>query len=117
MGAPAPREQRETEIGVLDDEELDFNFTGTTRFEGLEEAGELVCDPRSLRDGYLRHLSERVEDQSGPNRHELGGIANQHEARRRADQLTQSAHRDDVDHAGFIDDNHAAIIEVLFPPV
>lgn len=38
---------------VLDDEELDFSFTGTTRFEGLEETGELVCDPRSLRDGYL----------------------------------------------------------------
>ncbi|HCD01154.1 MAG TPA: DUF58 domain-containing protein, partial [Planctomycetaceae bacterium] len=38
---------------VMDDEELDFSYTGTTRFEGLEEAGELVCDPRSLRDGYL----------------------------------------------------------------
>ncbi|MBL8851919.1 MAG: DUF58 domain-containing protein [Planctomycetaceae bacterium] len=38
---------------VLDDEELDFNFSGTTRFEGLEETGELVCDPRALRDGYL----------------------------------------------------------------
>ncbi len=38
---------------VMDDEELDFSFTGTTRFEGLEEAGELVCDPRSLRTGYL----------------------------------------------------------------
>ncbi|MBQ19046.1 MAG: DUF58 domain-containing protein [Planctomycetaceae bacterium] len=38
---------------VMDDEELEFNFSGTTRFEGLEEAGDLVCDPRSLRDGYL----------------------------------------------------------------
>jgi uncharacterized protein (DUF58 family) len=38
---------------VLDDEELDFNYQGTTRFEGLEEAGQLVCDPRSLREGYL----------------------------------------------------------------
>ena len=38
---------------VMDDEELDFSYTGTTRFEGLEEAGDLVCDPRSLRDGYL----------------------------------------------------------------
>ncbi|MEC9008798.1 MAG: DUF58 domain-containing protein, partial [Planctomycetota bacterium] len=38
---------------VMDDEELDFSFTGTTRFEGLEEAGDLVCDPRSLRTGYL----------------------------------------------------------------
>lgn len=37
---------------VMDDEELDFSYTGTTRFEGFEEAGELVCDPRSLREGY-----------------------------------------------------------------
>ena len=43
---------------VLDDEELDFNFTGTTRFEGLEEAGELVCDPRSLREGYQRAIED-----------------------------------------------------------
>jgi len=41
---------------VLDDEELDFNFTGTTRFEGLEESGELVCDPRSLREGYQQAI-------------------------------------------------------------
>jgi uncharacterized protein (DUF58 family) len=39
---------------VMDDEELDFSYTGTTRFEGFEEAGELVCDPRSLREGYQR---------------------------------------------------------------
>ena len=37
---------------VMDDEELDFNFTGTTKFEGLEAMGDLTCDPRSLRDGY-----------------------------------------------------------------
>jgi uncharacterized protein (DUF58 family) len=37
---------------VMDDEELDFSYSGTTRFEGFEEAGELVCDPRSLREGY-----------------------------------------------------------------
>lgn len=38
---------------VLDDEELDFTYSGTTKFEGLEVAGDLVCDPRSLREGYL----------------------------------------------------------------
>jgi uncharacterized protein (DUF58 family) len=37
---------------VLDDQELDFEYTGTTKFDGMEETGELVCDPRSLRDGY-----------------------------------------------------------------
>ena len=38
-------------LQIMDDEELDFNYSGTTRFEGLEAAGELVCDPRALRDG------------------------------------------------------------------
>ncbi len=37
---------------VMDDEELDFNFTGTTKFEGLEATGDLTCDPQSLREGY-----------------------------------------------------------------
>ncbi len=37
---------------VLDDQEIDFEYTGTTKFEGLEDSGQLVCDPRSLREGY-----------------------------------------------------------------
>jgi len=41
---------------VMDDAELDFSYSGTTKFEGLEETGELVCDPKSLRDGYLEAL-------------------------------------------------------------
>ncbi len=47
---------------VLDDEELDFTFAGTTKFEGLEESGELVCDPRSLREGYLAAMQEFLDD-------------------------------------------------------
>ncbi|MBS0265363.1 MAG: DUF58 domain-containing protein [Planctomycetes bacterium] len=47
---------------VLDDEELDFNYSGTTRFEGLEEMGELVCDPRALREGYLEALQAFLEE-------------------------------------------------------
>ncbi len=47
---------------VLDDQELDFEFTGTTRFEGLESTGELICDPRSLRDGYLRAMQEFLDE-------------------------------------------------------
>jgi uncharacterized protein (DUF58 family) len=43
---------------VLDDEELNFPFTGTTRFEGMEELPQLTCDPRALRDGYLEALDE-----------------------------------------------------------
>lgn len=47
---------------ILDDEELDFNYSGTTRFEGLEGAGELVCDPRALRDGYLAALQAFLDE-------------------------------------------------------
>ena len=47
---------------ILDDEELEFNYSGTTRFEGLEEAGNLVCDPRALRDGYLAALQAFLDE-------------------------------------------------------
>jgi uncharacterized protein (DUF58 family) len=43
---------------VLDDDEMAFPFTGTTRFEGMEEMPHLLCDPRALRDGYLEALEE-----------------------------------------------------------
>jgi uncharacterized protein (DUF58 family) len=43
---------------VLDDDEVNFPFQGTTRFEGMEELPELLCDPRALRDGYLDALQE-----------------------------------------------------------
>jgi uncharacterized protein (DUF58 family) len=47
---------------IMDDQELDFTYTGTTKFEGMEEAGDLVCDPRSLRDGYIKAVTAFVED-------------------------------------------------------
>jgi hypothetical protein len=47
---------------VLDDEELDFTYAGTTKFEGLEEAGDLVCDPRALRDGYLGAMQAFLDE-------------------------------------------------------
>jgi uncharacterized protein (DUF58 family) len=43
---------------VLDEEELTFPFAGTTRFEGMEQLDQVLCDPRSLRDGYLEALQE-----------------------------------------------------------
>jgi len=43
---------------ILDDDELTFPFAGTTRFEGMEEQPNLVCDPRALRDGYIEALEE-----------------------------------------------------------
>lgn len=43
---------------ILDDDELNFPFMGTTKFEGMEELPHLTCDPRALRDGYIEALQE-----------------------------------------------------------
>lgn len=45
-------------LQILDDAELDFTFSGSTRFEGLEEMGQLLCDPRALREGYLKAMQD-----------------------------------------------------------
>jgi len=47
---------------VLDDQELDFHFTGITRFEGLEDAGTLTCDPKTLREGYLAAMQTFLDE-------------------------------------------------------
>lgn len=47
---------------VMDDEELDFNFNGPMRFEGLESDAFLNCNPRALRDGYLEALNAYLEE-------------------------------------------------------
>jgi uncharacterized protein (DUF58 family) len=47
---------------VLDDQELDFTYTGTTRFEGLEQSGELTCDPAALRQGYLDAMEAFLDE-------------------------------------------------------
>ena len=47
---------------VLDDQELDFEYAGTTRFEGLESLGELTCDPRALREGYLKAMQTYLDE-------------------------------------------------------
>jgi len=49
-------------LHVLDDQELDFDYSGTTRFEGLEQAGDLTCDPRSLREGYLAAVKAFLDE-------------------------------------------------------
>ena len=46
---------------VLHDDELEFNFSGATRFEGLETDDFLNCNPRALRDGYLQALNEFLD--------------------------------------------------------
>jgi len=47
---------------VLDDDELDFDFKGPTRFEGLESPLHLSCNPRALREGYLAALQAYLEE-------------------------------------------------------
>lgn len=49
-------------LHVMDDEELDFNYAGTTKFEGMEELGDLTCDPRALRDGYVEAVGAFLEE-------------------------------------------------------
>jgi len=47
---------------VMDDDELDFPFSGPTRFEGLESPDMLNCNPRALREGYLKALNEFLHE-------------------------------------------------------
>jgi uncharacterized protein (DUF58 family) len=49
---------------VMDDDELEFPFTGPTRFEGLELPQHLRCNPRALREGYLEALNAYLEEVS-----------------------------------------------------
>src|SRR4051812_30117171 len=47
---------------ILDPAEIEFPFEDTTLFKGLEEAGELLTDPRALREGYIAELSNFTAD-------------------------------------------------------
>lgn len=47
-----------TLIQVIDPAEEDFPFTEPTRFQGLEELGELPVDPRGMRDAYRAEFSQ-----------------------------------------------------------
>lgn len=49
-------------LHILDDDELDFPFSGATRFEGLELPQHLTCNPRALREGYLQALNVYLEE-------------------------------------------------------
>ena len=46
---------------IMDDDELDFPFTGPTRFEGLESLDHLSCNPRALREGYLEAMHAHLD--------------------------------------------------------
>jgi uncharacterized protein (DUF58 family) len=47
---------------LMDKDEVDFQFMGPTRFEGMESMPELLCDPAALREGYLRELGEFLQE-------------------------------------------------------
>ena len=47
---------------VLDDDELDFPFSGPTRFEGLELPEQLRCNPAPCAKGYLKALGGYLEE-------------------------------------------------------
>jgi hypothetical protein len=47
---------------VLDPAEIEFPFEDVTMFKGLEEMGELLTEPRSLREGYLEQLREFTDE-------------------------------------------------------
>lgn len=46
---------------ILDPMEISFPFEDVTLFKGLEEMGELLTEPRALRDGYLEQLDMFTE--------------------------------------------------------
>ena len=48
-------------LHIMDDDELDFPFSDPTRFEGLEQADHLTCNPRALREGYLQALEKFLD--------------------------------------------------------
>ena len=49
-------------LQLMDPQEIEFPFEDVTLFKGLEEAGQLVTEPRSLRDGYLEQLRQFTDD-------------------------------------------------------
>jgi len=46
---------------VLDPMEINFPFEDVTLFKGLEETGELLTEPRALREGYLQQLAAATD--------------------------------------------------------
>ena len=52
-------------VHVLDGDELEFPFEDNTMFRGLESTGELLTEPRSLRDSYRDAVREFVAAVNG----------------------------------------------------
>jgi uncharacterized protein (DUF58 family) len=50
-----------TVFHTLDPYELEFPFTGTCRFKGLENDGEIITQPARVREMYLREVGRFIE--------------------------------------------------------
>ena len=48
-------------IHTLHRDELEFNFSGATRFEGMESIDHLNCNPRALREDYLAAINQWLD--------------------------------------------------------
>jgi uncharacterized protein (DUF58 family) len=48
-------------LQVLDHDEIHFPFENTTLFKGLEEMGEVIVEPRALREAYLEEFHKHTE--------------------------------------------------------
>jgi len=46
---------------ILDHDEIEFPFQSTTMFKGLEAMGEIVVEPRALREAYLEEFNNHAE--------------------------------------------------------
>lgn len=42
---------------IMDQQEVDFPFEDVTLFKGMEELGQLITEPRALREGYIEQLN------------------------------------------------------------
>jgi uncharacterized protein (DUF58 family) len=42
---------------ILDPAEIEFPFEETTLFKGMEELGDMLTEPRALRDGYIEQMN------------------------------------------------------------
>jgi uncharacterized protein (DUF58 family) len=49
-------------LHVLDEDELEFPFSGSSRFADLESEMKLNCNPKALRDGYLEAINEFLDE-------------------------------------------------------
>ncbi|HEX2972481.1 MAG TPA: DUF58 domain-containing protein [Tepidisphaeraceae bacterium] len=46
---------------ILDPMEIEFPFEDVTLFKGMEEMGELLTEPRALREGYMEQMEKATE--------------------------------------------------------